>query len=80
MIERPIGFEGIHFCFYDLQLKVQVVATDHSTHFFDVNEIPVKVYRDTDEWQVQELSLFISFPFIHSFFIVYFNIRESLKT
>ncbi|XP_031553514.1 phosphopantothenoylcysteine decarboxylase-like [Actinia tenebrosa] len=34
-----------------IKLNVQVVATDHATHFFDVNEIPVKVYRDTDEWQ-----------------------------
>ena len=29
---------------------MQVVATEHSTHFFDESCIPVKVFRDKDEW------------------------------
>ena len=29
---------------------MQVVATEHSTHFFDENSLPVKVHRDKDEW------------------------------
>ncbi|XP_067056441.1 phosphopantothenoylcysteine decarboxylase-like isoform X2 [Acropora muricata] len=31
--------------------NIQVIATDHSTHFFDEEKIPVKVYRDRDEWE-----------------------------
>lgn len=59
---------------------MQVVATEHSTHFFDVNEIPVKVYRDTDEWQVQvHLSLLISFPFIHLFLIFHLFSSKVVK-
>ncbi|KXJ28807.1 phosphopantothenoylcysteine decarboxylase [Exaiptasia diaphana] len=33
------------------KVEVQVVATENSTHFFKTEEIPVKVYRDKDEWQ-----------------------------
>ncbi|XP_074625758.1 phosphopantothenoylcysteine decarboxylase-like isoform X3 [Acropora palmata] len=31
--------------------NIQVIATDHSTHFFDEEKIPVKVYRDRHEWE-----------------------------
>ncbi|KAJ8248727.1 hypothetical protein GJAV_G00227090 [Gymnothorax javanicus] len=33
-------------------VDVQVVATDHATHFFSAEEIPVRVYSDRDEWQL----------------------------
>ncbi|XP_068740314.1 phosphopantothenoylcysteine decarboxylase-like isoform X1 [Montipora capricornis] len=31
--------------------SIQVIATDHSTHFFEEEKIPVKVYRDRHEWE-----------------------------
>lgn len=33
-------------------VDVQVVATDHATHFFSPEEIPVRIYSDKDEWQM----------------------------
>ncbi|KAJ8344475.1 hypothetical protein SKAU_G00318040 [Synaphobranchus kaupii] len=33
-------------------VDVQVVSTDHATHFFNPEEIPVRVYSDKDEWQL----------------------------
>lgn len=33
-------------------VDVQVVTTDHATHFFSAEEIPVRVYSDKDEWQL----------------------------
>lgn len=31
---------------------MRVVTTDHATHFYDINEVPVRVYTDKDEWEV----------------------------
>ena len=36
------------------QPSIQVIATDHSTHFFEEEKIPVKVYRDRHEWEVRK--------------------------
>ncbi|KAK9958942.1 hypothetical protein ABG768_011037 [Culter alburnus] len=33
-------------------VDVRVVTTDHATHFFDISEVPVCVYRDKDEWEI----------------------------
>ncbi|KAK2562958.1 Phosphopantothenoylcysteine decarboxylase [Acropora cervicornis] len=38
--------------------NIQVIATDHSTHFFDEAKIPVKVYRDRHEWEVNKGSVY----------------------
>ncbi|XP_030622087.1 phosphopantothenoylcysteine decarboxylase isoform X3 [Chanos chanos] len=32
-------------------VDVRVVTTDHATHFYNVAEIPVRVFRDKDEWE-----------------------------
>jgi len=40
------------------QPNIQVIATDHSTHFFDEEKIPVKVYRDRHEWEVNKGSVY----------------------
>jgi len=29
-----------------------VVTTEHATHFYDISEVSVCVYRDKDEWEV----------------------------
>ena len=34
------------------QLEIQVVATDNATRFFDRSSLPVRVFCDVDEWQV----------------------------
>ncbi|XP_022786697.1 phosphopantothenoylcysteine decarboxylase-like isoform X2 [Stylophora pistillata] len=31
--------------------NIQVIATEHSMHFFDRDKIPVKVFSDKDEWE-----------------------------
>ncbi|XP_020621629.1 phosphopantothenoylcysteine decarboxylase-like [Orbicella faveolata] len=31
--------------------NVQIIATENSMHFFDKDKIPVKVFRDRDEWE-----------------------------
>jgi len=36
-------------------VDLQVVATDHAMHFFDRSALPVRVFCDTDEWQVVNL-------------------------
>ncbi|XP_026086372.1 phosphopantothenoylcysteine decarboxylase-like isoform X1 [Carassius auratus] len=33
-------------------VEVRVVTTDHATHFYDINEVPVRVYTDKDEWEM----------------------------
>lgn len=33
-------------------VDVRVVTTDHATHFYDISEVPVCVYRDKDEWEM----------------------------
>ncbi|KAI1904432.1 hypothetical protein AGOR_G00005590 [Albula goreensis] len=33
-------------------VEVQVVTTDHATHFFNPEEVPVRIYSDKDEWQL----------------------------
>ncbi|ROL43289.1 Phosphopantothenoylcysteine decarboxylase [Anabarilius grahami] len=33
-------------------VDVRVVTTDHATHFYDISEVPVCVYRDKDEWEI----------------------------
>ena len=42
---------------------MEVLATDNSLHFFNEDTIPVKVYRDQDEWKVghEEVGFFFSF-------------------
>ncbi|XP_041966268.1 phosphopantothenoylcysteine decarboxylase isoform X2 [Alosa sapidissima] len=32
-------------------VEVRVVTTEHACHFYDVAEIPVRVYTDKDEWE-----------------------------
>lgn len=34
------------------QVEVLVVTTEHASHFYDIAEIPVRVYTDKDEWEV----------------------------
>lgn len=34
------------------EVDVRVVTTDHATHFYDINEVPVRVYTDKDEWEM----------------------------
>lgn len=46
-----LGGERHFFCSV-LQVDVRVVTTDHATHFYDINEVPVRVYTDKDEWEV----------------------------
>ncbi|XP_013411463.1 phosphopantothenoylcysteine decarboxylase-like [Lingula anatina] len=36
------------------EVSVEVVATDHACHFFNPNEVDVKVHRDADEWRWQK--------------------------
>ena len=47
------------------KVNVEVLATDNSLHFFNEDTIPVKVYRDQDEWKVghEEVGFFLSFFF-----------------
>ncbi|XP_073706868.1 phosphopantothenoylcysteine decarboxylase [Garra rufa] len=33
-------------------VDVRVVTTGHATHFYDINEVPVRVYTDKDEWEM----------------------------
>ncbi|XP_026143233.1 phosphopantothenoylcysteine decarboxylase-like [Carassius auratus] len=33
-------------------VDVRVVTTDHATHFYDISEVPVRVYTDKDEWEM----------------------------
>uniref|UniRef100_A0A8C1BKX4 Phosphopantothenoylcysteine decarboxylase n=2 Tax=Cyprinus carpio TaxID=7962 RepID=A0A8C1BKX4_CYPCA len=33
-------------------VEVRVVTTDHATHFYDISEVPVRVYTDKDEWEM----------------------------
>lgn len=33
-------------------VDVRVVTTDHATHFYNVAEVPVRVYTDSDEWEM----------------------------
>ncbi|KAG1963820.1 phosphopantothenoylcysteine decarboxylase [Pimephales promelas] len=33
-------------------VDVRVVTTDHATHFYDISEVSVCVYRDKDEWEM----------------------------
>ncbi|KAA0715001.1 Phosphopantothenoylcysteine decarboxylase [Triplophysa tibetana] len=35
-----------------LLVDVRVVTTDHATHFYDINEVPVHAYTDKDEWEM----------------------------
>ncbi|XP_048829003.1 phosphopantothenoylcysteine decarboxylase isoform X3 [Brienomyrus brachyistius] len=37
-------------------VEVQVVTTDHATHFYKPEQIPVRIYTDRDEWQVPMIS------------------------
>lgn len=39
-----------------LEVDVRVVTTEHATHFYDMNEVPVRVYTDRDEWEVCTLN------------------------
>lgn len=34
------------------EVDVLVVATEHACHFYDIAEIPVRVYTDKDEWEM----------------------------
>ena len=34
------------------QPEVRLVTTEHSRHFFDVNDVACRVYKDEDEWEV----------------------------
>uniref|UniRef100_T1IWE8 Phosphopantothenoylcysteine decarboxylase n=1 Tax=Strigamia maritima TaxID=126957 RepID=T1IWE8_STRMM len=31
-------------------LEIQILSTEHSLHFFDPSTLPVRLYRDKDEW------------------------------
>lgn len=42
------------------KIDVQVVTTDHATHFYEVAEVPVRVYTDQDEWKVSMLGVLTS--------------------
>ncbi|TSX16995.1 Phosphopantothenoylcysteine decarboxylase [Bagarius yarrelli] len=33
-------------------VDVRVVTTDHASHFYNVPEVPVRVYTDRDEWEM----------------------------
>ncbi|KAI5623972.1 phosphopantothenoylcysteine decarboxylase [Silurus asotus] len=33
-------------------IDVQVVTTDHATHFYNAAEVPVRIYTDKDEWEM----------------------------
>ncbi|XP_062860756.1 phosphopantothenoylcysteine decarboxylase [Trichomycterus rosablanca] len=43
LVSQLLEIEGV---------DVRVVTTDHATHFYDVAEIPVRVYTDKDEWDM----------------------------
>ncbi|XP_041650553.1 phosphopantothenoylcysteine decarboxylase isoform X2 [Cheilinus undulatus] len=34
------------------EVDVRVVTTEHAKHFYDSEEIPVKIYSDKDEWEL----------------------------
>ncbi|XP_071964042.1 phosphopantothenoylcysteine decarboxylase-like [Antedon mediterranea] len=44
------------------QVDVQVVCTNHSTHFFNPDELDVRLFRDEDEWTTWSK---ISDPVLH---------------
>uniref|UniRef100_A0A3B3Z9U4 Phosphopantothenoylcysteine decarboxylase n=1 Tax=Periophthalmus magnuspinnatus TaxID=409849 RepID=A0A3B3Z9U4_9GOBI len=33
-------------------VEVKVVTTEHAKHFYDSTEVPVKIYSDSDEWEL----------------------------
>ncbi|EDO45763.1 predicted protein [Nematostella vectensis] len=37
--------------FSNPKIALKIVATENSMHFFNIDDIPIKVYRDQDEWQ-----------------------------
>jgi len=41
-------------------VDVRVVTTEHAHHFYNLEEIAVKVYTDSDEWEVMK------YDFLHS--------------
>ena len=59
-----------------LKVKVRLVATQNSFHFFDRSLIPVKIYEDKDEWEVGECHLY--FKMYESFMIYSLSIVISL--
>jgi phosphopantothenoylcysteine decarboxylase len=62
LVQKLTGFNGLevsdtHFdCYLEkinvlfLQLNVQVVTTKAALHFFNAEAIPVKCYKDEEEW------------------------------
>ncbi|GAA94379.1 uncharacterized protein L969DRAFT_105187 [Mixia osmundae IAM 14324] len=44
------------------RLEVQVIATEHSLHFYNADKLPCRVWRDADEWKDWDK---ISDPIVH---------------
>ncbi|GAB1605130.1 phosphopantothenoylcysteine decarboxylase-like isoform X1 [Argonauta hians] len=52
-VKVPLIIQQLHQT--EPSFEIQLVVTDHSLHFFDVNSVSVKIHKDEDEWKWQKI-------------------------